>query len=184
MRRGNVFGTIFALLVIFMLVLPLLLSFNEAVTKLVEKFELYMAIQRFVVPIEVRMVAFIVSFLGIKPLAHPSGFTVNGTYLEMTWNCVGWQSLLLLSITLFVGFKNGSYTIVSKLEALLIGLLGTFFINIIRLSLIVVIFAYLRPIYGIVYHDYLAAVTTIAWLFFFWWFSYKFVLEEHKIKVD
>lgn len=176
MRRSNVFATLFALIVIFMMILPFLLTFNEVVTKLVEKFQLYMAIQRFVVPAEVRMVSLLISFFGVKSLAHPNGFTVNGTFLEMTWNCVGWQSLLLLSITLFVGFKNGVYTWTSKIQALLIGLLGTFFVNIIRLFIIVLIFAYLRPIYGIVYHDYLAAITTVIWLFFFWWFCYKYVL--------
>lgn len=181
MRRSNVFGTLFALVVIFLMVLPFLLTFNEVLTKFVEKFGLYMAIQRFIVPIQVKMVTFLISFIGVKPLAHPNGFTVNGTFLEMTWNCVGWQSLLLLSITLFVGFKNGVYTWTSRLEALVIGLLGTFLVNILRLSLIVVIFAYLRPIYGVVYHDYLAAIVTMVWLFLFWWFSYKYVLEERNL---
>lgn len=32
-------------------------------------------------------------------------------------------------------------------------------------------------IFALLIHDYFAAITTIAWLFFFWWFAYSFVLE-------
>ena len=180
MRRKDVYSTIFILFIIFLIALPLLLAFNDFLTKTIEHFRLYKALQDFVVPIQVKMVTLMVIPLGINPTAHINGFTVNGTYLEMTWNCVGWQSLLLFVITLYVGFKNGAYTLVSKLQAIAIGLLGTFLVNILRLSLIVVIFAYLRPIYGIVYHDYLAAIVTVAWLFYFWHFSYKYVLEERS----
>jgi len=37
---------------------------------------------------------------------------------------------------------------------------------------------HLPAVFRVVYHDYLAAITTVIWLFFFWWFSYSFVLEE------
>ncbi len=183
MRRSNVFSTIFALLIVFLMVMPFLLTFNESLTRFVEKFRLYSALQEFVVPIQVQVVTLLVRILGIKAVAHVNGFEVNGTYLVMTWNCVGWQSLLLFAITLYVGFKNGAYTLWSKVETVVIGILGTFLVNIVRLTVIVVIFAYLRPIYGIVYHDYLAALVTAVWLFVFWWFSYKYVLQDRKNKI-
>lgn len=178
MRQKQLFSTIFLLLVIFLMVLPFLITFNEALTKIVEKFQLYTFIQNQIVPVQVQMVTILLTPFKINMLSHTRGFIVDGTYLGMTWNCIGWQSLLLLSITLFVGLKNGSYTLVSKVETILIGLLGIFIVNLLRLSLIIIIFAYLRPIYAIVYHDYLAAVITIIYLFIFWWFAYRFVLEE------
>lgn len=178
MRKKEVYHTIFAILIVFLMVMPFLLTFNEFLTKFLEKFRLYSALQEFVVPIQIRAVMVLVSLFGIRPIAHINGFELNGTYLEMTWNCVGWQSLLLFALTLFVGFKNGTYTLLSKIEVLAIGILGTFLINLARLAVIVIVFAYVRPIYGIVYHDYLAAIVTAIWLFFFWWFSYRFVLEE------
>ncbi|MBU3957024.1 exosortase/archaeosortase family protein, partial [Patescibacteria group bacterium] len=126
-------------------------------------------------PLEVKMVGVLVKPLGINYLAHQNGMTINGTYAGMTWNCIGWQSLLLLVITLIVGLR-GNYTLASKIETVLIGLLGTFLVNLLRLTLIVVILAYSRPLFAVVYHDYLAAIVTILWLFVFWWFAYSFVL--------
>ncbi|MBI3485945.1 hypothetical protein HY025_03270 [Candidatus Daviesbacteria bacterium] len=125
-----------------------------------------------------QLVKLILSPLPINILGHPDGFTVNGVFVGMTWNCIGWQSLLLLGITLYVGLKNAKYTLYSQIEAILIGLLGTFIINILRLCLIVIILSLSKPIFAVVYHDYLAAIVTILWLFFFWWFCYKFILEE------
>ncbi len=180
MKQKAVYNTIFLLLVIILMTLPFLLTFNQVLTNLMEKFRLYKELQDFVVPVQVRIVTLLIRPLGIKPITYVNGFMINGTFLEMTWNCVGWQSLFLLGLTLLVGFKNGVYTLTSKLEAVVIGILGTFLVNLLRLAVIVVIFAYLRPIYGIVYHDYLAAIVTSAWLIYFWSFSYKFILEERS----
>lgn len=177
-KRSGVYSTIFILLIVFLMVLPVLLTFNEFLTKALEKFKLYQVLQDYVVPIQIRMVTVLVGFFGVKPFTHVNGFTVNGTFLEMTWNCVGWQSLFLFTITLWVGFKNGIYTLGSKLETVAIGLLGTFMVNLLRLTIIILVFAYLRPIYGVVYHDYLAAIITTAWLFYFWHFSYKYILRQ------
>lgn len=96
--------------------------------------------------------------------------------MGITWNCLGWQSFLLLFITLLVGFRD-RYTKVSILEALGIGMLATFWLNILRMLFTVLLAVHVPPIFRIVYHDYLAAFTTVIWLFFFWWFAYRFVLE-------
>lgn len=179
MNQKRIFLIIFALLAILLAVLPFLVSFNEVLTHLVERFRLYMWVQEKIVPLEVKMIGVLVKPLGINYLAHQSGLTVNGTYAEMTWNCIGWQSLLLLLITLIVGLR-GSYTFLSKMECLLIGLLGTFLVNLLRMVVIVVILAISRPLFAVVFHDYLAAIVTALWLFAFWWFSYGFVLEETR----
>lgn len=176
MKQKRTFAIILALLAVFLAVLPFLVSFNEILTHLVERFQLYMWVQERIVPLEVKMVGVLVTPLGINYLAHQNGMTVNGTYAGMTWNCIGWQSLLLLIITLIVGLR-GNYTLWSKIETVLIGLLGTFLVNMARLTLIVIILAYSRPLFAVVYHDYLAAIVTIIWLFAFWWFAYAFVLE-------
>jgi exosortase/archaeosortase family protein len=177
MNQKKTFLAIFALLAILLAVLPFLVTFNEILTHLVESFNLYMWVQERIVPVEVKMVGVLVTPLGIDYLAHQNGMTVNGTYAGMTWNCIGWQSLFLFAITLCFGLR-GNYTLISKIETVLIGLLGTFLVNLLRLVLIVILLAFSRPIFAVVYHDYLAAVVTILWLFAFWWFSYSFVLIE------
>jgi len=176
MREKRTFAIIFALLAVFLAVLPFLVSFNEVLTHLVEKFGLYMWVQERIVPLEVKMVGVLVKPFGVNYLAHSNGMTVNGIYAKMTWNCLGWQSLLLLIITLIFGLR-GNYTWASRIETILIGLLGTFLVNLFRLAVIVILLAYFQPLFALVYHDYLAAMVTILWLFGFWWFSYSFVLE-------
>jgi len=177
MKEKRTFAIIFALLAVFLAILPFLVTFNEVLTRIVERLQFYMWVQEKIVPVEVKMVAVLVSPFKINFVAHSNGMTVNGIYAGMTWNCIGWQSLLLLIITLVVGLR-GSYTLSSKLETIMIGLLGTFLVNLLRLALIVILLAYSRPLFAVVYHDYLAAIVTILWLFVFWWFSYSFVLEE------
>lgn len=179
MREKRIFKDLFLFLVISMMILPFLVSFNEVITKLVEKFHLYMWVQNKIVPWEIKMVGVLVKPLGINYLAHQNGMTVNGIYAGMSWNCIGWQSLLLLVITLVVGLK-GNYTFSSKMEAVLIGILGTFLVNLLRMAIIVVILAVSRPLFAVVFHDYLAAIVTVIWLFGFWWFSYSFVLEKRE----
>lgn len=177
MGQKRIFVIILTFLAVFLAILPFLVSFNEALTHLVEKFQLYMWIQEKIVPLEVKMVGVLVSPFGVNYIAHQGGMTVNGIYAQMTWNCIGWQSLLLLTITLVVGLRGKHYTFWSKAETILIGLLGTFFVNLFRLTFIIILLAYARPLFVVVYHDYLAAIVTITWLFFFWWFAYSFVLE-------
>jgi|WetSurSiteA1Bulk_404760.scaffolds.fasta_scaffold00510_2 exosortase/archaeosortase family protein len=181
MREKRTFKIIFALFAIFLAILPFIVAFNESLTHLVEKFQLYLWVQRKIVPVEVSMVSLLVQNLGVALTAsYQHGFVVNGAFLEMTWNCLGWQSLLLLMITLAVGLSGAKYTTSSIIETIGIGLLGTFMVNLIRLTLIVLIFVYFRPIYFYVYHNYLAAIFTLAWLIFFWWFSYRYVLIGKK----
>jgi len=176
--QKRVFRTIFFLLVVFILILPFLVIFNEWLTAVIEHIRVYSWVQSHIVPYEVGMVQTLVSFFGVTFVAYANGMLVKGKFLEMTWNCIGWQSLLLLTITLIVGLKSGTYTTMSKFEVIAIGILGMFLMNLLRLTLIVLIYVYATPIYFYVYHDYLSAIFTVIWLFVFWWFSYRFVLEE------
>lgn len=182
MRQKQQFSTIFLIFTIFLMFLPFLVTFNDVLTKGVEKLNWYMFLQDNLVPIEVRMIKTMLWPLGDKIVAHTSGFMVNGIYVGMTWNCIGWQSFLLLLITLAIGLKNGSYTLVSKIETIILGVLGTFVMNIFRLTIILSILIVSRPVFAVLYHDYLAAIFTMIWLFFFWWFAYKYVLEEKEVK--
>lgn len=176
MREKRIFKDLLLFLTLSLMVLPFLVSFNEAITKLVERFRLYVWVQEKIIPLEVKMVGVLVKPLGIDYLAHQDGLTANGTYARMTWNCIGWQSLLLLVASLVVGLR-GRYRRWSKIEAILIGFLGTFLVNLLRLAFIVVLLAVSRPLFAVVFHDYLAAIITVVWLFGFWWFVYGYVLE-------
>jgi exosortase/archaeosortase family protein len=180
-KQKRVFLIIFAGFALLLLVLPLVVSFNELLTRLVEHNYLYTGIQKFIVPLEAKMMGALLIPFGYHYAFSPTNSTivVNGTHMGITWNCLGWQSFLLLFITLLVGFR-GQYSKASITEALAIGLLGTFWLNIFRMLFTILLAVHAPPVFRIVFHDYLAAITTVIWLFAFWWFAYSFVLEERQ----
>jgi exosortase/archaeosortase family protein len=95
----------------------------------------------------------------------------------LAWNCLGWQSLLLLIVSLVAGLR-GNFTNISRLECIVFGFFGTLLINVLRMSLVATGIYYVNTFFALVVHDYLMALMAIAWLIFFWWFSYAFILEE------
>lgn len=180
MRQKKVFKIALAALAIMLMILPFVVSINDLLTRTVEHIGWYRWIQGRIVPWEVKLVGVMVTPLGIDFVAYPEGFSANGTYAKLSWNCIGWQSLLLFLLTLPVGFKDGDYTLFAKMETFIIGLLGTFLVNLLRIALTVVLLVVSRPLFAMVFHDYLAAIMTIIWLVIFWWFAYSSVLEEKR----
>ena len=183
-KQKKVFVSILLVLSLVLLTLPLIVSFNEVLTGIVEKNILYVWIQNNIVPLEAKMMGVILAPFGYQYAYSPSNsiIVVNGLNLRITWNCLGWQSFLLLFASLIVGLK-GKYKKLSIIEALLIGVLGTFWLNIFRMILTVLLAVHAQPIFRIVYHDYLAAGTTVVWLFALWWFAYSFVLTVKEAAV-
>lgn len=183
MNRGakSTFITIFLLLAIILMISPFLTTFNELLTAIFLKIGWYRAIQDFIVPFETRMIVVIIRFLGQQAEASPSAISLlrDGRWqrIIISWNCIGWQSILVLGVTLLTGLQ-GAYTRASKIECLLIGIFGTFLVNILRISLVALLIVYIRGIPATVIHDYSSVFILILWLLFFWWFSYSFVLEE------
>jgi exosortase/archaeosortase family protein len=185
MSRGQkrVFSAILLGLTVLLAILPFAVTFSEILTRFVEQNLLYLWTQEHVVPLEAKMMGAILLPFGYEYAFSPSNsfIVVNGLAMGITWNCLGWQSFLFFFITLFVGFR-GKYTKLTVLEALVIGILGTFWLNIFRMLLTVLLAVHVPPVFRIVFHDYLAAGTTVVWLFFFWWFSYAHVLEVRRHK--
>lgn len=185
MEQKQTFKLLLIGLVLMLALLPFVTTFNSGLTTLINKVGFYKALQDFVVPLESRFVVTIIRLLGVPAFLAETGdkasfYLLKGMVyfpVQLQWNCLGWQSLLLLGLSFVVGFQ-GHFTRLSKFECFLIGALGTFLINIFRMVLITVGIYYVNTVFAFLIHDYFAALTTIAWLFFFWWFSYSFVLEE------
>jgi exosortase/archaeosortase family protein len=168
-------NNLFLFFAIFLMFFPFVTLFSSIMTHFFEKTNLNFFVQ-FVVPFEVNMVASLLSLLHIPVAIKASMLTVNGHPLQITWNCVGWQSLLLLILSFFTGFE-GRYTVISKLEAAVIGIIGLFWMNMGRIVFVCILGGYFPHIFTVVYHDILATILTILYLFAFWVFSYKFTLE-------
>lgn len=166
---------------IIMILMPFVTTFNEFITRIVMKIEAYKMIQEHVVPYEVRIVSGILNFIGIEASASLTRINMlkDGVPIDVfiSWNCIGWQSFILLLITMFVGLK-GPYTITSKIEVVIIGIMGTILINIFRISFIALIAYYFGELTAVIFHDYVSTIMMIIWLITFWIFAQQFLLHH------
>ncbi len=89
MKQKRVFKTILLLLTILLMILPVLVAFNETLTHIVESFGWYTWVQKQIVPVQVGLVTLILSPLKLPIVPNFEGFTVRGTYIGMSWNCLG-----------------------------------------------------------------------------------------------
>lgn len=190
MEQKKTFKILLAALAVILVTLPFVTTFNAGLTILINKIGLYKAIQEVVVPFESRLVVTLINSLGIPVLLalwgdRASFYLLKGSQyfpVQLQWNCLGRQSLLLLFLSFIPGL-SGNFTRLSKTECILIGILGTSSVNILRIVFITAGIYYVNTIFALLIHDYFAVLTTIVWLFFFWWFSYAFVLEEKRPQI-
>ncbi len=183
--QKQTFTSIFLILVIVLTLMPFMATFNDILTRLVISLDAYKFIKNIVVPWEVRMVGVILYPLGFNPAVMGEYLAINSTQrpflIEIAWNCIGWQSLLFFILTAWIGLQGDRYTLVSKIKAWLLGFFGTMLVNLFRITIVVLITYYFGQNTGIIFHDYGLTLAVLAWLFFFWWFSYSFVLEEKQL---
>lgn len=180
--RKPVFSTLFIILCVMLALLPFINSFQDVLTRIVLHFELYRSFQELVVPYELKILATLLNLVNI-PTRSGAAYIMymkdsRPEVIYLAWNCIGWQSFIFLLITLISGL-SGRFTRMSKLEALIIGILGTFIVNMLRLTLVVVMYYLTGRGFGLVFHNYFSNLLSILWLFVFWWIAYTFVLE-HK----
>ena len=175
------YSNFFIILVVMLILLPFLTTFQDVLTRLVLKFDAYETMQNLIVPYELKVLSTILNLVGIDARAGNSyiQFMRDGRpeIIFLAWNCIGWQSFVFLLVSLVSGL-SGNFTRGSKIQAFLIGILGTYLINILRLTLVVVVYFLASRQFGIIFHDYVSNLLSIAWLGLFWWLSFTFVLEE------
>jgi len=183
----DAFVTLFLILTLVLMFMPFLATFNDFLTRAVINLRGYTLIREYIVPFEVRMVAVVLTSLGFD-VSVTSEYVILGNsqpfFIEIVWNCIGWQSLLFFVITAFVGLQGDKYTNFSKFKATIIGILGTFLVNILRIVAVVLVAYFFGQFPAVIIHDYGSLLAVIFWLFFFWWFAYSFVLEESEPKAE
>jgi exosortase/archaeosortase family protein len=146
------------------------------------KWKAYKVLQDFVVPYEARLLAGIFTLFPVTVSAVSNGVYLNGHFLEIQWNCLGWQSAVLMLATFVTGMQ-GNFKALSRLETILIGVLGTYLINFGRLAIVGAFAITFGRTAAIIFHDYFSLLMLLAWFTIFWWFSFNFVLEE-KVEVN
>ena len=185
MKEKQTLKVIFAGFAIILALLPVFAALNSFLTEGLNRAGWYKPIQEFIVPWQAQMVSVAISPFGIDSRVTPDS-RLSAFYMikegaaipvDLSWNCLGWQSTLLLFVSLFAGLR-GSFSNTSRIKCVLLGLAGTLLINIFRMSIIAIGIFYVNSIAAQIVHDYFAAFFTLAWLIIFWWFSYSFILEQ------
>ena len=187
MKQKQTFKTLFAGFAIILALLPVFAALNSFLTEGLNRAGWWQPIQDFIVPWQARMVSAAISPFGIESRVTP-GSRLSAFYMikdgaaipvDLSWNCLGWQSGLLLIVSLIAGLR-GAFSNLSRIKCILLGLSGTILLNIFRMSIIAIGIYYVNSLAAQIVHDYFAALLTLIWLIFFWWFSYSFVLLSNK----
>jgi len=172
---------------ILLMILPFVTTFNEFLTRVVETAGLDSILEDWVVPFEARMIAVLLGLVGIPTQVSPSTLYLDkgGFFLPVyiSWNCVGWQSFILYAATLLTGLQ-GPFTRISKIESMVIGFLGTFLINLLRMASVAMVAYFFGQLPAVIYHDYGSTIIILIWLFVYWWFCHGWLLEPLETLPD
>ncbi len=185
--KRSVFRLLLVLAAIGLMMLPFITTFNEFLTRLVESIGLNVVLRDWVVPTETKMICVLLDMQGI-----PCQVSTSTIYLDrggfilpvyISWNCVGWQSFILYGFTLTTGLQ-GPFTRLSKVETFAVGLMGTFLVNLLRMTSVAGVAYGFGQLPAVIYHDYGGTLIILLWLFAFWWFSHGWLLEPADVPAD
>jgi exosortase/archaeosortase family protein len=171
--------TLLACCCLILLALPFVTTYDDFLTAGAIRLGVVGPLQS-VSPIEARMVVALLQMVGVHAAAAGSQLLVWGpsgtaTNLFISWNCIGWQSLLLLGVSLVVGLR-GRHSAEARAQVLLLGLLGTILVNLVRVALVCVLAAVAGRTPAVLFHDYAGTLMTIGWLFGFWVIAQRWIL--------
>ncbi len=175
--NNSKFSTIFMVSAFILMLLPFISTFNHFLTRILLEVEAYRFLQEIVVPYQAKVLSSIFTLFNISSRSTDFGLWVGGSFLTIEWNCLGWQSGVLLIATFLTGFQ-GKFSKMSRFETIIIGMLGTYLVNILRLLLVGFIAFAFGSTPAVVFHDWFSLILVIGWFFAFWWFVYSFVLED------
>lgn len=191
MQQKNTFKSLLAGTSLIFMLLPLFATLNSFMTETLNRSGWWKPIQDFIVPWQAKMVAITLHPFGIETRITPGSLystfymIKSGSALPvyLSWNCLGWQSILLLLISLGIGLSR-DYSTMSRIKCVVFGLTGTLLVNIARMSFISLGIYFVNSLAAQIIHDYFAAFITMIWLIIFWWFSYKYILTSKHVLVE
>ncbi len=179
--EGKIYQKLILYAAIAFIVLPFITSFNEVLTKVVESLHFVNAMQGVAAPFIVKVLVVLLRALGVPASADGSFLYLTGGWMPLrvyiNWNCIGWQSFILLALTIITGLQ-GSYTRRSKLVTILIGVEGTFLINMVRILIPTLIAYKVDYIPAIIFHDYIGTLLTLLWMGAFWSYAFDGILVK------
>ncbi|OLC66454.1 MAG: hypothetical protein AUH76_00950 [Candidatus Rokubacteria bacterium 13_1_40CM_4_67_11] len=186
-QRDDVNLTLIALACALLMVLPLVTTFDELLTSWAMRLGADNPLQA-IVPVEARMVVSLLGLVGIHAAASGSHLVVWDSAgsmhtLFISWNCIGWQSLILFGVSLISGLRGG-HTVESRAQVLCIGLAGTMLLNLLRVAAVAVIAATVGVGPAILFHDYGGTILFVGFLFVFWTFAQRWILPSQPSQAE
>jgi len=180
-RTTPVFAMLLALTAILLVVLPFVSTFDDVLTQIGMRLGIAAPLQ-VIVPAEVRVTVVVLGLLGMHAAAAGNQLVVWNSSgapqtLFISWNCVGWQSLILLGLSLMVGLRT-PMTMGTRLEVIALGVVGTVLVNIARITLVCLLAALAGYLPAVLFHDYGGTLLLVAWLFTFWLIAYRWIVPE------
>jgi len=181
-RTAPVFAILLALSAVVLVLLPFVSTFDDALTAVGMRLGIATPLQA-IVPAEVRVTVAILGALGIDAASAGNQLVVWNSSgapqtLFISWNCVGWQSLILLGLSLVVGLR-GPMGWASRVEVILFGILGTVLVNLVRIATVCVLAAAAGYLPAVLFHDYGGTLLLVGWLFTFWFIAFRWLLPNH-----
>ena len=180
-ERDNLNLTLIAMTCAMLMVLPLVTTFNDLLTVWAQQLGAYTPLQA-IVPTESRMVVSLLGLAGIRAAASGSHIVVwDGAgsmhTLFISWNCIGWQSLILFGVSLISGLRSG-HSVEARAQVVLIGVAGTMLLNLVRVSAVAAIAATIGVTPAVLFHDYGGTILFVGFLFAFWAFAQRWLLVQ------
>ena len=162
-----------------LMLLPLVTTFDDFLTSWALQLGANNPLQS-IVPVEARMVVSLLALAGLRAAASGSHIVVWDTAgsmhtLFISWNCIGWQSLILLGISFFSGLRGGQ-ALGSRLQVIVIGACGTVLLNLARVAMVAALEATWGHLPALIFHDYGGTILVIGWLFVFWTAVQRWIL--------
>ena len=180
-RTTPVFAMLMAITAVVLVILPFVTTFDDLLTAVGMHLGIAGPLQA-IVPAEVRVTVVLLGVFGIHAAAAGNQLVVwnssgSAQTLFISWNCVGWQSLILLGISLVVGLR-GPMSIGSRVEVILLGILGTVLVNITRIAIVCLLAAAAGYLPAVLFHDYGGTLMLVAWLFTFWFIAFRWLVPD------
>ena len=173
--------TLIALTCAMLMLLPLVTTFNDLLTSWAMGLGADNPLQT-IVPVEARMVVGLLGLVGVHAAASGSYFVVwDGAgamhTLFISWNCIGWQSLVLVGVSFLSGLR-ASHPLEARVQVVLIGIAGTMLLNLVRVAGVAAIAATVGVGPAVFFHDYGGTLLVIGFLFAFWTFVQRWILVD------
>jgi exosortase/archaeosortase family protein len=163
-----------------LMVMPLVTTLDDFLTTWAMRFGADNPLQA-LVPGEARMVVGLLGMVGIHAAASGNYMVVwdgSGAMhtLLISWNCIGWQSLILLGMTFLSGLR-GNQPLEARVQIVVIGIAGTMLLNLMRVAAVAALGATWGQTPAMLFHDYGGTILVVGWLFAFWAFANRWILE-------